>query len=150
MIIALQDSPMSSYLRLPVPPLPFSCDSKSETSTDDDPDLHDALPTTSSKAKSSLCKNFTEKGSCPYGRRCQFAHGPTELRINMHHNHSYKTKPCHAYLQRGYCCYGARCNFIHAAPPQNPRERWTAIYQAHRETLRGERSVSRLVELLGL
>lgn len=29
------------------------------------------------KAKSSLCRNFTEKGSCPYGNKCQFAHGPS-------------------------------------------------------------------------
>ncbi len=141
---------MSSCLRPHAAHPPLSCDSKSETSTDDDPDLHDALPPASSKAKSSLCKNFAERGACPYGSRCQFAHGPTELRINTQHNRSYKTKPCHAYLQRGYCCYGARCNFIHGAPPQDRRQRWAAIYQAHRETLRGERSGSRLAELLGL
>lgn len=140
---------MSSSLRPPAPHPPLSSDSKSETSTDDDPDLHDALPP-ASKAKSSLCKNFSEKGVCPYGGRCQFAHGPGELRINSHHNRCYKTKPCHAYLQRGCCSYGPRCNFIHRAPPQDPRERWAAIYQAHRETLRGERGVSRLAELLGL
>jgi hypothetical protein len=28
-----------------------------------------------SKIKSSLCKKFTEKGFCPYGEKCQFAHG---------------------------------------------------------------------------
>lgn len=28
------------------------------------------------KAKSSLCRNFMEKGTCPYGNKCQFAHGP--------------------------------------------------------------------------
>ena len=27
------------------------------------------------KMKSSLCKNFSEKGCCPYGHKCQFAHG---------------------------------------------------------------------------
>lgn len=35
-----------------------------------------------SKIKSSLCKNFMVGGSCPYGERCQFAHGPQELRCN--------------------------------------------------------------------
>ena len=30
------------------------------------------------KVKSSLCRNFMEKGSCPYGSKCQFAHGPSE------------------------------------------------------------------------
>lgn len=27
------------------------------------------------KAKSSLCKNFTQTGACKYGSKCQFAHG---------------------------------------------------------------------------
>jgi butyrate response factor len=67
----------------------------------------------SSKAKSSLCRNFTEKGFCPYGSKCQFAHGPEELRINMETNRSYKTKGCHAFAKKGYCSYGDRCNFIH-------------------------------------
>lgn len=28
-----------------------------------------------SKAKSSLCRNYSESGYCPYGVKCQFAHG---------------------------------------------------------------------------
>jgi hypothetical protein len=100
----------------------------------------------SSKAKSSLCKNFTEKGFCPYGSKCQFAHGPQELRINMEHNRSYKTKGCHAFAKKGYCCYGDRCNFKHeGAPLEDPREKWSIIYSNHRETflsaLRGEGSL---------
>lgn len=34
------------------------------------------------KVKSSLCKNFTQTGLCPYGDKCQFAHGTQELRCN--------------------------------------------------------------------
>lgn len=30
-----------------------------------------------SKAKSSLCRNYMQKGNCPYGTKCQFAHGPS-------------------------------------------------------------------------
>lgn len=30
----------------------------------------------SRKVKSSLCRNFVTNGFCPYGKRCQFAHGP--------------------------------------------------------------------------
>lgn len=98
---------------------PFS-DARSEASTDlDEPldsrDVGFISPRTKmgSKAKSSLCKNFTEKGFCPYGNKCQFAHGPEELRINMETNRSYKTKGCHAFAKKGFCCYGDRCNFIH-------------------------------------
>lgn len=28
-----------------------------------------------SKIKSSLCRNYSENGYCPYGYKCQFAHG---------------------------------------------------------------------------
>lgn len=58
------------------------------------------------KAKSSLCRNFMEKGSCPYGPKCQFAHGPYELKCNSDHHMSYKTRPCHAFARKGYCTYG--------------------------------------------
>ena len=67
----------------------------------------------SSKIKSSLCKNFMVTGSCPYGERCQFAHGPQELRCNRIENTSYKTKPCFSFLNKGHCPYGHRCNFMH-------------------------------------
>lgn len=30
--------------------------------------------------KTRLCKNFLEKGTCPYGKLCQYAHGMSELR----------------------------------------------------------------------
>lgn len=32
------------------------------------------------KYKSELCSNFTKLGQCPYGSRCQFAHGKGDLR----------------------------------------------------------------------
>ena len=35
------------------------------------------------KAKSSLCRNYSEKGYCPYGYKCQFAHGIEELKCNV-------------------------------------------------------------------
>lgn len=66
-----------------------------------------------SKLKSSLCKNFAMNGFCPYGKKCQFAHGPQELRCNENINTSYKTKPCFSFLKKGYCPYGHRCNFQH-------------------------------------
>lgn len=37
---------------------------------------HHAGPHTHSKLKSSLCRNYARSGYCPYGAKCQFAHGP--------------------------------------------------------------------------
>ncbi len=65
------------------------------------------------KIKSSLCKNFTQTGLCPYGDKCQFAHGTHELRCNAEINVSYKTKYCNSFLNKRSCIYGFRCNFIH-------------------------------------
>jgi hypothetical protein len=77
-----------------------------------------------------------ERGCCPYGSKCQFAHGPQDLRINMEHNRSYKTKGCHAFAKKGYCCFGDRCNFIHQQTQAlNSREKWLAIFANHRETV---------------
>jgi hypothetical protein len=136
-------------------------DLKSETSTEgDDAEFSQeilcsphALPFRSgcSKAKSSLCKNFMEKGSCPYGGKCQFAHGPLELRINMEHNRSYKTKGCHAFAKKGFCCFGSRCNFIHEQTADRASDgKWEAIYANHRQTFLSMRQAhsSRLIALL--
>ncbi len=135
-------------------------DARSETSTESDEPVesHDVGLTPSSgkgcsKAKSSLCKNFAEKGYCPYGSKCQFAHGPQELRINMDTNRSYKTKGCHSFEKKGFCCYGDRCNFIHQlAGPSDSGRKWKAIHANHRDTLRTLHinSSSRLLSLLGL
>lgn len=150
----------SSVLDFP-PPLAF--DVKSETSTEgEEGEFHqDYLNNSmlshpyrggSSKAKSSLCKNFMEKGYCPYGNKCQFAHGPQELRINMEHNRSYKTKGCHAFSKKGCCCFGSRCNFIHLQTSEFPSgpQKWNTIYSNHRETFQAIRqgSNSRLLSIL--
>ena len=76
------------------------------------------------KAKSSLCRNFSEKGYCPYGYKCQFAHGIEELKCNADEN-SYKTKPCISFWRKGCCPYGLRCNFSH-------------IHDEHKETVTGD------------
>lgn len=136
-------------------------DVKSETSTDGDENdfTQDTHPLfcpqgrgVCSKAKTSLCKNFTERGHCPYGRRCQFAHGPEELRVNMEQNRSYKTKGCHAFAKKGCCLYGERCNFIHCGEGERDElGRWQQIYHNHRTTINPPemKGVSRLMEMLG-
>jgi len=62
-------------------------DAKSETSTEPDEqayidpyyvntDSSKYCKLIGSKLKTSLCRNFIESSFCPYGEKCQFAHGP--------------------------------------------------------------------------
>jgi butyrate response factor 1 len=55
------------------------------------------------------------RGHCEYGVKCQFAHGPNELRSASRHRR-YKTEACRTYNSTGFCPYGPRCNFIHDEP----------------------------------
>lgn len=110
-------------------------------------------PSTNNKIKSSLCKNFTQTGLCPYGDKCQFAHGTHELRCNAELNVSYKTKYCNSFLNKKCCVYGFRCNFIHKNnTPVDEKQKWNQIYANHRDTIfncqKGDRS--RLMTILGL
>ena len=43
------------------------------------------------------------KGLCPYGNKCQFAHGTEELRCNTDQQMAYKTRYCHSYLNKDFC-----------------------------------------------
>ena len=62
--------------------------------------------------KTELCRQFDEHGACWYGPRCQFAHGPAELRTVVRHP-KYKTDLCRPFHTTGLCPYGSRCHFIH-------------------------------------
>ena len=64
------------------------------------------------KYKTELCKKFQSTGFCPYGNKCQFAHGKEEL-ISKFHGVNYKKEKCKSFYQKGYCPYGNRCNFQH-------------------------------------
>jgi len=68
--------------------------------------------TTSPRYKTELCRTYAEHGSCRYGDRCQFAHGPDDLRAVARHP-KYKTDLCRTYHTTGLCPYGPRCHFIH-------------------------------------
>eukprot|EP00274_Cyanoptyche_gloeocystis_P005811 CAMPEP_0196658662 /NCGR_PEP_ID=MMETSP1086-20130531/30776_1 /TAXON_ID=77921 /ORGANISM="Cyanoptyche gloeocystis , Strain SAG4.97" /LENGTH=255 /DNA_ID=CAMNT_0041992321 /DNA_START=12 /DNA_END=779 /DNA_ORIENTATION=+ len=65
--------------------------------------------------KTELCRNWEEKGACPYGRKCLFAHGFDELR-NSKRNILFKTSPCYWYYRVGICYHGPRCVFAHRPP----------------------------------
>jgi len=62
--------------------------------------------------KTELCKKFQTKGYCPYGNKCQFAHGEKEL-IAKIKGENYKKEKCKSFYQKGYCPYGSRCQFQH-------------------------------------
>eukprot|EP00826_Nyctotherus_ovalis_P014415 TRINITY_DN14018_c0_g1_i2.p1 TRINITY_DN14018_c0_g1~~TRINITY_DN14018_c0_g1_i2.p1 ORF type:complete len:126 (-),score=23.01 TRINITY_DN14018_c0_g1_i2:44-421(-) len=65
------------------------------------------------KYKTELCKNWEERGYCPYGPKCRFAHGVRELNSKEKVNDKYKSKPCQAFFNTMFCSYGNRCLFKH-------------------------------------
>jgi len=72
--------------------------------------------------KTEPCENWDENGTCRYGEKCQFAHGPEELRTLYRHP-KYKTKICKTFHSFGICPYGKRCCFVHYSPKENsPRK----------------------------
>merc|ERR1712223_1599981 len=82
--------------------------------------------------KSSLCKNYKD-GKCTYGAKCNFAHGPTELRApgmmdavpmamgmtqvvaSAGVNALYKTTMCTNMMKEGKCAHAQNCKFAHTA-----------------------------------
>ncbi|KAK1301767.1 Zinc finger CCCH domain-containing protein 9 [Acorus calamus] len=69
--------------------------------------------------KTELCNKWQETGSCPYGPRCQFAHGIAELRPVIRHPR-YKTEICRMVLHGLRCPYGHRCHFRHSTTTTTP------------------------------
>jgi len=66
------------------------------------------------KFKTELCKNFSETGECPYGKKCKFAHGRDELNEKRVLNKGrYKSKKCVSFHTNMVCSYGVRCLFVH-------------------------------------
>jgi len=66
--------------------------------------------------KTELCRSWEEKGRCPYGNKCQYAHGSEELRPVVRHP-KFKTEVCCTFVTTGTCPYGRRCRFIHKNVP---------------------------------
>eukprot|EP00850_Spirogloea_muscicola_P019936 SM000202S05907 [mRNA] locus=s202:94747:95613:- [translate_table: standard] len=67
--------------------------------------------------KTELCNKWEEHGTCPYGSRCQFAHGVEQLRPVLRHPR-YKTELCRMVASGAVCLYGHRCHFRHTLTPQ--------------------------------
>ena len=80
--------------------------------------------------KTALCKKFSTQQSCPYGDKCQFAHGEQELRTfngqpqnmmytmgmgnkNQNNMLNYKIVKCKNWEQDKTCKYGMHCTYAH-------------------------------------
>ena len=61
--------------------------------------------------KTSLCDNWSLYGTCPYGDKCQYAHGVAERRVRP--NTKNRVVMCKNFLETGRCPYGSKCSFIH-------------------------------------
>ncbi|XP_059370737.1 mRNA decay activator protein ZFP36L1-like [Carassius carassius] len=81
-----------------------------------------SISVTSSRYKTELCRTFAERGMCKYGGKCQFAHGPQELR-DLNRHPKYKTEPCRTFHSIGFCPYGIRCHFVHNAEDDQEQSR---------------------------
>lgn len=59
--------------------------------------------------KTRLCNTYADQGECPYGKKCQFAHGLEEIRKRW----NFKTKICDKVREGKLCEYGDSCRYIH-------------------------------------
>ncbi|KAL1915371.1 uncharacterized protein VTP21DRAFT_6829 [Calcarisporiella thermophila] len=66
--------------------------------------------------RTEMCRTFEEKGYCPYGKKCEYAHSESELRP-IYRPWNFKTKPCRTFHEKGHCPYGKRCHYRHAGGP---------------------------------
>mmetsp|Transcript_10725 Transcript_10725/g.15135 ORF Transcript_10725/g.15135 Transcript_10725/m.15135 type:complete len:411 (-) Transcript_10725:281-1513(-) len=72
--------------------------------------------------KTEICRNW-EAGTCPYGDKCAFAHGSTELKIQSLNDMEragripnaakFRSYPCMTWVATGSCPYQSRCVFLH-------------------------------------
>ena len=73
-----------------------------------------------------MCKHYNTPQGCSYGDKCQFAHGPEDLRgpgqmgmgdqnqqKNQKNPLNYKIVKCKNFEKDGTCKYGSHCTFAH-------------------------------------
>ena len=97
--------------------------------------------------KTTLCKKFSSGQTCPYGDKCQFAHGTQELRLFENQNLArnmmglsgngnnkspnnfinYKIVKCKNWEKDRTCKYGAHCTFAHG--DNDLRKKTDNLYQ---------------------
>ena len=89
-----------------------------------------------------MCKHYNTPQGCSYGDKCQFAHGPQELRafngqitqdntMEMTKNQksmiNYKIVKCKNWEKDGTCKYGNHCTFAHG--DTDLRDKTSNLYQ---------------------
>lgn len=62
--------------------------------------------------KTELCVSYMKMRVCPYGNKCQFAHGHEDLKT-VERPANWRLKPCANWTKYGLCRYGKRCCFKH-------------------------------------
>ena len=92
--------------------------------------------------KTILCKKYSTDQGCPYGDKCQFAHGAQELRLNngqgvpQNTNNlnksqnsllNYKIVKCKNWEKDKTCKYGIHCTFAHG--DEEIRHKTDNLYQ---------------------
>ena len=98
-----------------------------------------------------MCKHYNTPQGCTYGDKCQFAHGPQELRafngqitqdntMEMTKNQksmiNYKIVKCKNWEKDGTCKYGNHCTFAHG--DTDLRDKTSNLYQMQQMTMAGQ------------
>jgi hypothetical protein len=90
-------------------------------------------PFRSAKVKTELCRNFeTEKG-CPFGDRCNYAHGAHQLkytklidleRAGLIDVEIFRTHACSCWVATGACPFDQRCSGLHDPRVEGSSLQW--------------------------
>lgn len=70
-----------------------------------------------------MCRKFQDTGYCPYGSKCNFAHGSHQMRKldapsykvqkTPSVSDKFKQQPCLVFHNGGVCHLGSKCSYIH-------------------------------------
>eukprot|EP00586_Coscinodiscus_wailesii_P000663 CAMPEP_0172481594 /NCGR_PEP_ID=MMETSP1066-20121228/7587_1 /TAXON_ID=671091 /ORGANISM="Coscinodiscus wailesii, Strain CCMP2513" /LENGTH=855 /DNA_ID=CAMNT_0013244041 /DNA_START=305 /DNA_END=2872 /DNA_ORIENTATION=- len=113
---------------------------KNSNNDDDDKSSKSPLPQNlrgdpfrSAKVKTELCRNFeTEKG-CPFGDRCNYAHGAHQLkytklidleRAGLIDVEIFRTHVCSCWVATGACPFDQRCSGLHDPRVEGSSVQW--------------------------
>lgn len=97
-------------------------------------------PFRSAKVKTELCRHFGSAKGCPFGDKCNYAHGEHELkytklmdleRAGLVDIEIFRTHPCPTWVATGACPFDQRCAGLHDPRVAGSHQSWLP----HAETL---------------